>query len=715
MKNKIFDFRLYWQGIKRLRVIGIALAILCIVASLYFPLDGWFEGPQCTDSVDVYLDGEEVVIQGVLLSSEEKSKFEAAGATIKDVGTIPYEGHLAMPREIADDKLVIPVKVASFLSPVLVLIMFAYLNKRRESDFYHAIPMTRVCVFTSFLAATLTWIWSILIVSALLAGMVWALCPYITFSFGGLILGLLDACLNTTLLAAFTTVAMSLTGTVTMSIISTGVLIAVGRAVLYIFSINLDEKLQFMQMSRLWGGYFDYDFFYPLALMTGDNERSLFQIIYTVLLTLALFALGGWLYTKRRSEAAERSVPGRWVHRLLQCMLTLPFALLMIFQFLKGYKDEAELLMWSAATLLVFYLYELLTTKKGKGMLRATPWLGVVLCVCAMLVGGVHVMDYVEEYERTDADRIRSATVIAGASLYSDDILSRYEYDQIREGMSDDPAVIALIADAWTKTQDDGYLSTPSYRPYYSISVRLQLKSGRYVYRQIWIQKEDYPTLMQLLKQDLTTSPIPDDENVQELWFYDTGKSVQPDKIRITGAWQKRFLEALRQDSSQLRIKDVSYTSLQYIDIVTKDPSNVYRCYLDPEMTHTYSLLYELYKIPAYRRADNAREVIESIQKEQTISLKLYLPHSAYWQGQYRTGEKKTDPDWEERKELLLTAILRGNSLSPEGQPYVLYFVRTSAVPTTFHYDAVPVRLTSEEYEKLKMLFRIPDETPEEE
>jgi hypothetical protein len=49
--------------------------------------------------------------------------------------------------------------------PLLMLVGFSYLNKRKSSDFYHAIPVRREAMFISGMAATFTWVVMILIVA----------------------------------------------------------------------------------------------------------------------------------------------------------------------------------------------------------------------------------------------------------------------------------------------------------------------------------------------------------------------------------------------------------------------------------------------------------------------------------------------------------------------------------------------------------------------
>ena len=79
MKNKMFDFRLYLQGLNRLRVIGLALAILCITVSMLVPTIDILNGPRYGRTDYVYLDGDEVVDdktpEGMKIASDDSIEY----------------------------------------------------------------------------------------------------------------------------------------------------------------------------------------------------------------------------------------------------------------------------------------------------------------------------------------------------------------------------------------------------------------------------------------------------------------------------------------------------------------------------------------------------------------------------------------------------------------------------------------------------------------
>ena len=39
--------------------------------------------------------------------------------------------------------------------PLMVMMLFGFMNKRRASDFYHSLPYSRLCIYISFLSAVI--------------------------------------------------------------------------------------------------------------------------------------------------------------------------------------------------------------------------------------------------------------------------------------------------------------------------------------------------------------------------------------------------------------------------------------------------------------------------------------------------------------------------------------------------------------------------------
>ncbi len=689
MKNKIFDFRLYLQGLGRLRVIGIALAILCLTVSILVPTVRWLDGPANYYQIEHPIDGDDLVVEGSSLTASELERLDGEGVL----------NYVKIPETISERGTIVPVTVASYFSPVLVLMMFAFLNKRKESDFYHAIPFTRGCVYTSFVAAILTWVWGVLIVSSLSTALVWALCPYVTFSFGGLLTHMLLACLNAALLAAFTTVAVSLTGTATTAVVTTLLVMWSWRLVLLFARMSLSDLLRITPINSILGGYLRFSFLLPISIIVGEVTTPM--VIYAVVITLALFALGGLLYSKRRSELAGRSVPGRLVHNLLRCLITLPLGLTLTYQFI-GSSDFATTLVIFICMLMVFYLYELLTTKSARRMFRATPWLGAVIGVCIVFFGVMHLSAYVETHERTDADRIKSVEFVQGAQVSTNDVvINAYELSQIYK--TDDADVIAGVSDAWSKSQNGWGSYEDSH-----VVLRIKLKSGRTVTRELAFKRGEFATMMGNLQKKEDPKPVPSGEEVTSLQISSYG-GYRSTVIRVSGEWRARLLQALEADYNNMtpaqKMESLSYykeSVLAQLQITTEKDGKtaIYSYGVHGNMPRTMSLLYEIYGLPDYKRAEAAKTAIRGWKTNSSVTIRFFPEDGKFLE---KENVSSNEPHMNYLKEVLLNAIDREESGSNTGRRVIVYIsgFNRGAYGNDYFDVFVPVSLTESEWSTL--------------
>ena len=152
-RQQLFNGRLYLEGLKKLRIIGLAMAILCIAICVIVPVSVWTDTARYDNYDYVSVDP----VTGVIIESSQGDEYVRP---IKDMD---------------DATLAIPALVASYLTPLFIFFMFSYLNKRTESDFYHAIPFTRPCVYLGFTAAALSWLWGTAVVAVISSSLLWLL------------------------------------------------------------------------------------------------------------------------------------------------------------------------------------------------------------------------------------------------------------------------------------------------------------------------------------------------------------------------------------------------------------------------------------------------------------------------------------------------------------------------------------------------------------
>jgi len=710
MKKAWFDGRLYLQGLKRLRVIGLALAILCISISVLIPLTTWIKTANMLEDVNINYDS----VYGV------EDSFSSSPSMSED----------EIKQEVKDRSLIVPVLVTSYLAPVFVLIMFAYLNKRSESDFYHAIPYTRVCVYSSFVAASLTWAFSILIAGGLSAGLLWTLCPYTTYSFGGLICEILLCCLNAAFLSAFTTVGVSLAGTESTAIIASMLALCSWRVVVGIAYVTLEDMMRIVEVDRIWGGYLTPQWLLPVGLATQTETTA--SILYAVIVTLLMLVAGGLLYHLRRSETAGRSVPGRALQIIFRCLVTLPVALVLTYLII-GETEITSLLILFVVMLLVFYLYELLTSKSARSMLKATPWLGAVLAACLIFTGALYLSKYVICTENISADRIEEIGLSSATIRGSDQVfISDYERFLMAENMSDDKTVIHLVAKALRESQmaerNDNFYNnsiiyteetpggTKNHKGFVRISVCIKLKSGREMGRNIRMPEEEYFTFLEALKTDLNLNSLPNADEVDYCQLAQFGHScVQT----LEKGWIERVLDAMRLDHADMteeqKSEMMSYGKerAQFIlRIRTEEQTFFCNYYLTEAMPQTASVICELYM----RKQAEAKAVVAAVIEEAegtfgeghegrlTIGLQknIMQPESRYFDVVGGRGEQVLDflaehldePLDEKRADGCVVLWMEAcyDVTSPDG----FYLYKANMPPVPLLLD-----LTKEEYETL--------------
>ncbi len=586
-KTHAFNGKLYLEGLKRLRIVGLAFAILCLAVCIIVPVATWADEARYDYSYDMTVDS----VTGEIVEDERAEH------------PVDY---------VEDAALAIPALVTSYLTPLFVFFMFSYLNKRHESDFYHAIPYTRTCVYVSFSAAILTWVFGILTVSSLSAGLVWAICPYTTFSFVGLLKQILYMCLNAGMLMGITTVAVSLMGTFGTAAVAACVLLAFWRVVMALAGVVLSELNDMLSFEDILGGYLHPSMLLPVTLITNEaTVERVGVLIYAALIMLVSFGLGGWLYARRRSETAGRAVPSKWLQIAMRCLLALPFGLLITYLFLTGEADGSTLIVLLAVMLLAFYLYELLTSKSVRSMLRATPWLFAVLGACVVFGCVLGVANHTVNHQTIDEDRIVAVGVNASAAP-ADYGISRYEMLQLKDYMSKDDEAAAIVAQALATTQeavrsDDYYFQNTAggYTDYNIeyVYTRIKLKSGLTVTRRIRYRSEEYKQLLELLREEKGTDPIPDAKelNYMNLTAMDGYFSTAVDAARYTellrtmrGEWlllnewqQVKFLNGDTSGTAD------SFALTMSVEVKDKVRYLVYAVIRD-WMPHTYALLDEI-------------------------------------------------------------------------------------------------------------------------
>lgn len=478
--KQFFNLRLYLEGLKKIKVIGIAAAIvtvgLCALLPVIYILQHDFDETRVTD--------------------------------------------------IAINQFAMPLPVIMLFAGFFVSSMFSYLNNRRDSDFYHSIPYRRECVYTSFMAAALTWVLAIITAAVVLTGALWLIAPDISFDISCiplLILSTFCACL---LIMAFMALAVSLTGTAASNIFIFGLLACFFRVACLIFTVAMEETAPIWQASDTALRFTDMGFFFPVALLGAMIEvyepsnvyTNIPMYIYTFAVSAVLLLIAGYLYVRRRSETAGKSAPTKRLQHVYRIAFTTPFVLLMfmiisIDLWGNAGNDGTVYIVMLFVILLVYFLYELITTKNPKNMLRAVPQLPVLLAVGVLFLCGIGAVRESVLSKTPEPGEIES---VVFETLGNDQYYGMLSYEdlQCRNVETKDGEVLKDISEALKYSVDSvrdgsygrsrvyvgGNEYPKGYIRYTYVTVKINLSSGASIGRKLKMTEEDYTSVMTAAK-----------------------------------------------------------------------------------------------------------------------------------------------------------------------------------------------------------------------
>ena len=475
--TSFFNFRLFLEALKRLRVIGLGSAILALTASALVPAVTWIEQGSYTRA-DIY--------------------------------------------EMDTELLCVPAGAMVILAPLFFFVLFSFLQKRKESDFFHAIPYTRTCVYVSFVTAALVFIWVIQLACGVTAGVLWGMIPRVSADVGSMFAYVGLSMLAAAMLSAFMMLSLTLSGTGGSCFLLFLLFAGFVRVVCAIF-LGCMDTIYFIGVNTMWNS----SFLSPLWMLPvsviyywggiSDIVLPMFtlpNILYSLIVTVGLFTLAGLFYNRRKSEMAGNPAPGVKTQALFRILFTSLGVLLIPLLAITGFADAALMLVLIVGVLLVYFLYELITTKRPKNLLKIMPGLGIVAGVCVTFFLTYGLYYNVVTSESITPDDVKWVSVESGG-------FSRHSYqDRLSENLhTNDPELVKTITDRLAVSQQyqrDGVPDNGYEADYFDrMQVTIRLKNGRTLHRYIsmgdaarevvrtrYADLEDMKNIMLLLPQE---------------------------------------------------------------------------------------------------------------------------------------------------------------------------------------------------------------------
>ena len=635
MRN-FFSLKLYLEGLRKIRVAGVASAVTVVALNAILPIIGILESRR--------------VYQSVIRTP----------SVVPTAGFAPF-GLLMM-----------------VFALILTYSMFSYLNERSKSDFWHAVPEKRSCVFFSFTAAIYTWIAGTLLISGLVNLLLWNLAEYYVAGFGAFLGSFALYFLAAILLVGFMSLAMTLTGTTVSNVLIFALLFLFVRAVGGIFTLCLNEVVPMFDTFYSVLRVFEIEFFLPFSLIAdlysigqSTTFTDLPLILYSIASALVLLGLGALGYVNRKSEVATHSAPSRKLQHVYRCAITLPFCLLLVYLMIEDMDFELFVTML-VIILLVWVIFELMTTKKIKNVLKSLPVLAVPLVLSLLFTGAVYTTRNVIWNDTPDADEI------LGVSFES---RNTYTYETVVTNgiIVEDKALNQLVAEALEETIEAA--KNPNNHQYVNrrrASVVIHLRSGRTLGRSISLDDADYQRLYDgFYESDAYLAAylsMPEKHQIETVHFSHFSTSNR----EAESIW-RLYLEEYNSLSEEKKLELKNYNTNRY-NTSSGYPSlkeSVGYVYIDGQVgiyryTAQYPILFEYTPKAAEKYLEHQNEIEGISDYSGTESLAIVREYilNADEKGNYLMGSIRVDPlfgdvpngyfylqEKESAKELLLSLV----------------------------------------------------------
>ncbi|MCL2654731.1 MAG: hypothetical protein FWD65_03415 [Coriobacteriia bacterium] len=326
--------------------------------------------------------------------------------------------------------------VVGVFAAIAVFSLFGFLNKRGSSDFYHALPVSRMTLYFSFLAAILTWVWGIGLLALLLVVAVVLVCAApLTFAMAAVSFGLLLSAVLFVVAAAL--VAVTITGTRFMNLLVMALIVLVPNAIAGAFSQAVAGRAPSLPVEFA-GVIGTVSLHNTLFMLTSDTTlygsvSFVASIVVTTLWSLVLICVGARFFRRRLSELAGTITLSRGFLSAFRVALAVLVVALVVASLSGGFSGRTTGFVMSSgssgppasfATLLrtlipilalilvAFVGIELLATRKLKHPWRALPSFGVVLAFAAAFSGAIFLYSASARRFAPAADQIASVQII---------------------------------------------------------------------------------------------------------------------------------------------------------------------------------------------------------------------------------------------------------------------------------------------------------------
>lgn len=508
MKNKkrFFSKNLYMEGLRQLKVIGILGTIINLIIAVVIPIGSYLSAKAEYRSY---------------INSNMADQF-----TKYAIDAVSYHIYYLL--------------FFLVFAPLMVIILFRFLNRREDCDFYHSLPHTRQCLFLSFFAAVVTWLTvQIFLVTAVSAVLYQVFSNYLVLENFRLFCFAVNILVTSLLVASALLLACTLSGNTITGLIVFLILFFTPRIFISIYQTLMTAQLDYLSnnMNSIFST--KHNLFYNILQSLSSNSLThaevasiSFSTVFTLLMALFLFVMAYIFFPKRKSESAENSMNNKTLQAVFRTIFTMLLCMIPI-SILFDYYVERNVVFYQyrydntammvfyiiisyIAVILGMFLYELLTTKNIKNALHSLKSIPLIIGLNALIF--LLLICSFGHYRnlRLDEEKIDSINILSlgytsdynyNSTSYFEAMTARYDFTE--------KELISLLCTAFNDYADmyndymDGKRET-LYNMDFSLSVefhgksdytfylKLDTKTADQFYKLLYSNQEFYNIYMEL-------------------------------------------------------------------------------------------------------------------------------------------------------------------------------------------------------------------------
>ncbi len=586
-KVKLFDKNIFLEDLRQLRTVNVICGVILLLEALLVPLYAFIVRP---DPDQVYYSS---------------------------TNTVPL---------YAVGPLVLCVALAM---PVMTNILFDFIDKRNSSDFYHSLPVRRETMYITHIAAVLLSCLALFIIPSAVEYVLFLPLSYMKITLGDFGYVLADVMVLGMLLASVLVVAKCLCGTRFGEMAVFTMILFLPRCYLLFIRTCIESFYPYVLLTRNNSIFWNQN--WNLLFGVVSDYENVGSIVYTFILSLLYFVLGGVLFVKRKSEKAESVAVNKHVQLLFRVLPALTFSFLPLLFLIESLHEEymsawllTVLFILYVVAVVIYFLYELLTTRKLKSVVKAAPGLIFLLAGNLLIYGIIEGYGHYQSNIIPDANQITSVEFIENGNSYNSQIgiisyPSGYYFDNlIGEVEFTDDEFISMIAEKLEQTLDE-----VKYGGYYScndVCVKIKFDGGT-IYRRLYIDDDDWDMFVyNIIESDeyfAAADMLPDfdskdhsysnTELCYDVGYYSTSVDLEnADFLKIYESYKSELASIYRHKQYTLAVSE--YQGKPFISF-TLDSNYIMRLAVDEElMPETYSLV-EKYLNITYPEDDPDEEV----------------------------------------------------------------------------------------------------------